>query len=54
MYTQSEILKMARECKTIAEVMETCKYIRLLICAGLMQAEWYHSYIFIKRFRELI
>jgi hypothetical protein len=54
MYTQTEILKIARNCANLEEVMRASRILRELICIGVQPADKTTNYLFTKRFRELI
>lgn len=54
MYTDTEILTIAKNCNTIDEVMKAAKLFRLLIRTEVQPADRFLTYVFIKRFREVI
>jgi hypothetical protein len=54
MYTQTEILTIARNCKTIQDVMTAAKAFRELIISQVQPSDSFIAYVFIKRFRELM
>jgi hypothetical protein len=53
MYTQSEILQIARHCLSLEEAMKAVRLIRTLMLTGAQPQDPITSFIFIKRFREL-
>ena len=54
MYTDSEILQIARGCNSIHEVMKAAKILRELIKDGAQAPSIFINYTMVKRFRELI
>lgn len=54
MYSDTEILTIAKNCTTTDEVMKAAGLFRMLIRTGGQPADRFLTYVFIKRFREVI